>query len=96
MYKVRIKENAKIFQDFMFDRWPNCLPPLSEYKNEKWRPITKYPDAVFNATKKEHYWDCWRNGYGKNNDYGNGSIFVYFDTEDCVEIISEEKEKKNA
>jgi len=52
MYKVRIKENAKIFQDFMFDRWPNCLPPLSEYKNEKWRPITKYPDAVFMQLKK--------------------------------------------
>jgi hypothetical protein len=92
MYKVRIKKDAKIFQDFIFDRWPNCLPPLSEYKNEKWQPITKYPDAIFNATKEDRYWNCYREGYGKGNDYGNGSIFVYFDTEDCVEIISEKKE----
>jgi len=89
MTKIRIKEGARIFQDFYFLRWPNCKPPQKEYKDEKYQFKTKYPDAVFNAIKKDRYWDCWREGYGDRKDYGNGSIFVYDINE--VEIVEKNK-----
>jgi len=86
MKKVRIKEGSKIFQDSLFGVWPQCRPPKEEYKDEEYQNYTKYPDAIFNAVWKEHYWDCWRKGYGDPNNYGNGSIFVYY-PKDSVEIV---------
>ena len=85
MPKVRIKKGSKIFHDFLFGKWPQCRPPIEEEQKEN---ETKYPDAIFNAVWKEHYWECWREGYGDPNNYGNGSIFVYH-PKDSVEIVDD-------
>lgn len=76
----RIKIGAKVFQDFVTCIWPQCKPPRSEYENEDYKHITKYPYAIFKGTYKDGWWDLTRLGYGKMKSsisaYGNGSISV--------------------
>ena len=91
IYLIRIKKGTSIFQDMTYSSWPECKPPQSEYKNDKWKRKTKFPNALFTAIKKNGYWDCKRDGYGHLKsrgdlgEYGNGSIFVY--NKDGVDII---------
>lgn len=79
----RIKRGAGIMQDRCFGKWPNCLPPRSEYAGEKYRYEAKDPDMVFDVEWTGRYWDCKADGYGmlrvrgEGGEYGNGSIFVH-------------------
>ena len=87
----RIKNGASISQDMGFGKWPACKPPRSEYENEDWKEVTKYPDALFYMTWTGRCWDCRRDGYGAmkskgiEGEYGNGSIFVH--DKEGIEII---------
>jgi hypothetical protein len=74
-----IKIGASIGQDFSYDRWPNCVPPRSEYEGEEYNYITKFPMAIFECewNSQGNRWDCVRDGYGKSGNYGNGSISVF-------------------
>lgn len=87
----RIKLGAPIFQDFHFGKWPNCLPPESEYEGEKYQYKAKDPDMVFEVEWKGRYWDCKADGYGmlrsrgEGGEYGNGTIFVH--EIDGVELV---------
>lgn len=57
-------------------RWPSCFPPLEEYEGEEYQMVTKHSDAVFDVAWNGRHWVCEREGYGKSNNYGSGSIFV--------------------
>lgn len=73
-----IKKNAPAYQDFATFRWPNCLPPLSEYAGKEYERTTLEPKALFDIEWNElgQYWTCKREGYGVIGDYGNGSIMI--------------------
>ena len=78
----RIKLWAEIFHDRHFGKWPNCLPPKSEYEGEAYQYEAKDPDMVFDIKWTGRYWECKADGYGmlrsrgEDGEYGNGSIFV--------------------
>ena len=88
---VKINEGAKVSQDISFGAWPRCKPPLSEYIDEEYRCITKYPDAIFYAEKirdklKAISWHCTKEGYGGKEEYGNGCLIVW--GENAVTMLS--------
>lgn len=95
IYLGRIKIGTKIYQDQLFGQWPECKPPLSEYKDAKNEWImfqAKDPNMIFEMRLIEPgKWICKADGYGMLKsqgdigEYGNGGIFAYGD----VEIIGE-------
>lgn len=77
-HPLRIKEGTGIVHDGDFFQWPNCKPPESEGA-EGFR--TEFADAIFTAMymsrgEGEGYWECIRDGYGAEDDYGNGPVYV--------------------
>jgi len=82
---VTIKENAPVFQDMHFLRWPYCLP-IKKYQDPNDKRRINNPNLTFEATwcpGTNEYWDCKRHGFGiqdkskvDRDAYGNGSIYV--------------------
>lgn len=74
---AKIKEGSVIFHDRFTFKWPECVPPESEYESEEYQYKTKHPDAVFEVKPMSRgYWECKKVGYGAEDEYGNGSIFA--------------------
>jgi len=96
--KGRIKIGSPIFQDHHFLKWPECLPPESEYKGEEYQYITKHPDTIFDIKKDNTSWVCIADGYGALGNYGNGSIYVndekFIEFITPIDIQAEEEAKK--
>jgi len=60
--KCKIKQNASISQDMRYGVWP-------------FRDINDL-DIIFSVERSGHLWICKAHGFGDEDDYGNGSIFV--------------------
>ena len=84
---VRIKEGARIGQDFHFGCWPDCCPPESEYAGEQYQYVAKNPEMRFVGYWDGQSWICKAPGYGNKDDYGNGAVHVF--EKDGVEEIRE-------
>ena len=90
----RIKSETIVFHDHHFGIWPECCPPESEYKGEKYQYLAKNPEMFFDVEWNGRWWDCKADGYGylrsrgEDGEYGNGSIMV--NDFDGVELVREE------
>lgn len=71
-----IKTGTTIGQDHRFFVWPQCAPPLDEYKNEKYKNLAKDVNMKFHVIWNKNIWTCIADGYGSNRSYGNGAIHI--------------------
>lgn len=70
-----INEGTVIHQDFSAYRWPACA--LSKAQLDKYEHTDEYVNTMFECTPTRNGgWECCAVGFGKQPEYGNGSIFI--------------------
>lgn len=78
--KGYIKLDSIVSQDRRYNlKWPQCLPPQQEYKDEEYKYVCKDVYKIFDVVWDGQKWKCKVDGYGclETGNYGNGSISVY-------------------
>jgi len=71
-----INTGTVIHQDFSAYRWPACA--LTKAQLDKYEHTNEYVNTVFDCNPTRNGgWECSAVGFGKQPEYGNGSIFTH-------------------